>query len=74
MPKASIGQILSSFLHRIRNLDLIAANTAVLAEAIIIIIKFICIITAASLILTALCDHNSNSSTGSSSGEQCKSS
>ena len=71
---SSLGSILCGFLHFIRDLDLVAAHTAVFAEAIIIIVKFICIIAAASFVLTTLCDHNRNSGTGGGSGKQCKSS
>ena len=71
---SSLSCILDSFLHFIRRVDLIAADAAVFAEAIVVIIKFISIIAAARLVLTALCDHNRNSGTGGGSGKQCKSS
>ena len=71
---SSFRGILDSFLHFIRCVDLIAADAAVFAEAVVIIIKFISIIAAARLVLTALCDHNRNSGTGGGSGKQCKSS
>ncbi len=69
---SSLGSVLCSFLHFVRNLDPVVTHTAVFAE--IFIIKFICIIAAAGLVLTALCDHNRNSGTGGGSGKQCKSS
>ena len=59
----SLGCLLSAFL------SLVTANTAVLAEAVVII-ELICVI-AASLILT-LFRQNISSSAGSSGSHQCK--